>query len=58
LAPPGFTSTISIIIFFGAINLFAISVIGEYLAKIFEEVKQRPAFIQNKIIKNGSTKNL
>jgi len=58
LAPPGFTSTISIIIFFGAINLFAISVIGEYLAKIFEEVKQRPAFIQNKIIKNGSTKKL
>lgn len=57
LAPPGFTSTISIIIFFGAINLFAISVIGEYLAKIFEEVKQRPAFIQNKIIKNGSIKN-
>lgn len=58
LAPPGFTSTISIIIFFGAINLFAISVIGEYLAKIFEEVKQRPAFIQNKIIKNGLTKDL
>lgn len=57
LAPPGFTSTISIIIFFGAINLFAISLIGEYLAKIFEEVKQRPAFIQNKIIKNGSIKN-
>lgn len=53
LAPAGFTSTITIIVFFGAVNLFGIGVIAEYLAKIFEEVKQRPSYIRSRIIKNG-----
>jgi dolichol-phosphate mannosyltransferase len=54
--PPGVTTTLLLILFFGAINLFAISVLGEYIAKIFEEVKQRPLFIRRSIIKEGKVR--
>lgn len=53
IAPKGFTSVLLLIGFFGSINLFAAGIIGEYLAKIFEEVKQRPLFIQRSIIRDG-----
>lgn len=49
----GVTTILVTILFFGAINLFAISLIGEYIAKIFDEVKQRPIYIRHHIIKDG-----
>jgi polyisoprenyl-phosphate glycosyltransferase len=52
-APRGVTTTLLTITFFGSINLLAISIIGEYIAKIFEEVKRRPHFIRRHIIKDG-----
>lgn len=53
LAPRGVTTIILLIMFFGSFNILAISVVGEYIAKIFEEVKQRPSFIRKNLIKNG-----
>lgn len=53
IAPQGMTTLISTTIFFGALNLFAISVLGEYIRKILEETKQRPHFIRRSIIRNG-----
>lgn len=53
LAPKGLTTVLLLVMFFGSINLLAIGLLGEYIAKIFEEVKQRPLFIRNHIIKNG-----
>jgi len=41
------------ILFFGGINVFAVALVGEYIAKIFEEVKQRPHFIRRSIIRDG-----
>ena len=41
------------ILFFGSLNLFAVSMVGEYLAKVFEEVKRRPHFIRRSIIAHG-----
>lgn len=52
-APAGITTVLIAILFFGAVNLFALGIIGEYIAKIFEEVKQRPHFIRRSIIKDG-----
>ena len=52
-APKGFTTVMLLIMFFGSFNILAISVVGEYIAKIFEEVKKRPPFIRNNLIKNG-----
>ena len=34
------------IVFFGSLNLLAISVVGEYVIRTFEEVKRRPKFIR------------
>ncbi len=55
-APRGFTSLVLTVIFFGSINLLAASVIGEYIAKIFEEVKRRPHFIRRDFIRNGEVR--
>lgn len=52
-APRGVTTTLLTIIFFGSINLLAVSIIGEYIAKIFEEVKRRPHFIRRHVIRDG-----
>lgn len=53
LAPKGFASVLVSIFFFGSLNLLAISLIAEYIAKIFEEVKRRPHFIRRAIIRDG-----
>ena len=39
------TSYLAAISFFGGINLLGISVVGEYVARIYDEVKQRPLYI-------------
>jgi dolichol-phosphate mannosyltransferase len=54
--PRGFTTVLLSIGFFGAVDLFALAVIGEYVAKIFEEVKQRPLFIRRSVIKDGEVR--
>ncbi len=41
----GWASTVSIILFIGAIQLMALGIIGKYLAKIFLETKKRPVYI-------------
>jgi dolichol-phosphate mannosyltransferase len=56
LTPPGITTTLLLILFFGSINLFAVSLVGEYIAKIFEEVKQRPLYIRRSIVKDGEVR--
>ena len=53
LAPRGVTTILLAVLFFGSLNLFAVSIVGEYVAKIFEEVKRRPHFIRRSMIKEG-----
>lgn len=55
-APRGFLSILMAILFFGAVQLLALSVIGEYIAKIFEEVKRRPKFIVKSIFNDPRQK--
>ena len=57
-APKGITTLILINLGFGAIILLAISLVGEYVTRIFDEVKQRPRFIRRSIIRNGQNKQL
>ena len=42
---PGFPSLIVSIMFFSGIQLIFLGVVGEYVARIFDEVKRRPLFI-------------
>jgi hypothetical protein len=45
LAAPGFTTVILLQFFIGSLILLSLGVIGEYLGRIYEEVKRRPRFI-------------
>jgi dolichol-phosphate mannosyltransferase len=56
IAPKGFTTVLLVVGFFGSINLFAAGLIGEYVAKVFEEVKQRPLYIRRSIIRDGEVR--
>lgn len=56
-APRGFSTLIVAILFIGAIQLLCLSIIGEYLGKIFEEVKQRPKYLIKEILKQEETKS-
>ena len=42
---PGFATLAAAIFFLAGIQLVAIGIVGEYVARIFEEVKQRPQYI-------------
>ncbi len=42
---PGWTSTVLPIFFLGGVQLLCVGVLGEYIGKIYQEVKQRPRFI-------------
>lgn len=42
---PGFPSIIIAVMFLGGIQLLSIGILGEYIARIFTEVKQRPKYI-------------
>jgi polyisoprenyl-phosphate glycosyltransferase len=43
--PRGWASTIVIVLFLGGVQLLTVGIIGEYLGRVYEEVKQRPLFV-------------
>lgn len=51
---PGFSATTLLLLFFGGIQLFAIGVVGEYLGRIYEEIKRRPLYIISDSYKTNS----
>ena len=52
-AASGITTVILIVLFFGALNMFSVALVGEYVGRIFEEVKRRPHFIRRVFIRDG-----
>jgi dolichol-phosphate mannosyltransferase len=49
-APKGFTTLLVVILFMGGIQLLCLSIIGSYLAHIYEEVKGRPPYLVDEIL--------
>ncbi len=49
IAETGFTTLVTLMLFLGGIQLMAIGLLGEYLARIYDEVKRRPLFIVKKV---------
>lgn len=53
IAPRGITTLLITILMFGSFNLFAVGLVGEYVAKIMMEVKGRPRLIRAALIRHG-----
>lgn len=51
-AIPGWASVTTVSAFFGAINALGIAILGEYIARIYDQVRDRPAYVV------AETKNL
>ncbi len=49
--PPGFASLIVVIVFLAGVQLMLLGVVGEYVGRIYEEVKARPHYILRKVIR-------
>ncbi|MFA6102946.1 MAG: NAD-dependent epimerase/dehydratase family protein [Victivallaceae bacterium] len=49
----GITTIVLLVLGLGSIQIISISIVGDYIGKITEEVKNRPKFIRDKIIYNG-----
>lgn len=55
---PGYATLIACILLIGGLILFGLGIIGEYIARIYMEVKDRPIYITKEILSNkGATKD-
>ncbi len=45
IAPTGFTTLATLVLFLGGVQLIGIGVLGEYLGRVYDEVKRRPNYI-------------
>jgi len=52
--PEGFTTLIIAIIFFSGVQLFSLGLIGEYIVRIFFQVKNRPLYIVQETISHDT----
>ncbi len=50
LVPSGFSTLIVLILFMGGIQLLCLSIIGSYLAHIYDEVKRRPPYVIDNVL--------
>jgi hypothetical protein len=47
---PGYATIVVLILFLGGIQLFSLGIIGEYLSKMYVQVKNRPIYILKKYL--------
>lgn len=57
IAVAGYASIVALILLFGGLQLLCIGIIGEYIAKIYEQVKNRPVYIVKKEYRRDEEKD-
>lgn len=45
IAQLGFTTLVTLVVFIGGVQLIGIGILGEYLGRIYDEVKRRPLYV-------------
>jgi glycosyltransferase involved in cell wall biosynthesis len=55
IAQTGFTTLVTLLLFIGGVQLIGIGVLGEYLGRVYDEVKQRPNYIVKPASPRGAT---
>lgn len=55
-APDGWTTIIMTVLILGGLILFSLGILGEYLLRILDEVRDRPNYVIDEINKNKSSK--
>ena len=53
----GWASTVIIMLFLGGVQLLTIGIIGEYLSRIYDEVKQRPLYVVRGVTSGGELRD-
>lgn len=51
---PGLSTTILIITFFSGVQLLCLGLMGEYIGRIYDEVKRRPMYIIDRVIEKSA----
>ena len=54
---PGLSTTVLVVTFFSGVQLLSLGLIGEYIGRIYDEVKRRPMYIIDKVIENKNNQN-
>ena len=49
----GWASIVLLVIYFGGVQLLTIGILGQYIGNLFDEVKRRPEFIVDEIVKQA-----
>ena len=49
---PGWTSVIALVLLLGGVQLLSLGVIGQYVARIFDETKQRPLYVVDEVVES------
>ncbi len=47
---PGYASLLVFILFFGSVQMISVGILGEYIARLFAEVKRRPIYIIDEVL--------
>lgn len=56
--PEGWASTMVVVLFLGSVQLLSLGIIGEYLRRIFVEVKGRPTFLIREVVRQKPASEL
>jgi dolichol-phosphate mannosyltransferase len=55
--PAGWTSVIAVVLLLGGVQLLSLGVIGQYVARIFEESKRRPLYLFEDVVDSSDSSN-
>ena len=55
--PPGFTALIVSLTFLAGVQMLLLGIIGEYIGRIYQEVKQRPVYVVDRVLTSDTVRN-